>query len=107
MADGNQNAGRGVAGGIAALVALGFYFGPKLMTAASPVVTMGQFQSISEGMSVDEVKSIMRSDGELQVSNAMPGYTGEIRMWQNPDGSNMSIQFQNGKVITRAQYGLK
>jgi TM2 domain-containing membrane protein YozV len=34
------------------------------------------------------------------------GYTTIMYSWKNPDGSNMSAMFQNGELVSKAQFGL-
>lgn len=81
---------------------------------ASKKVTMEKFNRIQDGMSYSQVSSIMGDPGELGASTTMPGIPGimeklesKIYMWKNSDGTNMNVQFQNDKVMTNAQFGLK
>lgn len=67
---------------------------------------LGQFNRIQTGMSVNDVESIMGSPGEPMVDSSVAGYTGQMYKWQNADGSNMIVQFQNSAVVTKAQFGL-
>ena len=80
----------------------------------SKKVTMEKFNKIQDGMSYSQVSSIMGDPGELGASTTMPGIPGimeklesKIYMWKNSDGTNMNVQFQNDKVMTKAQFGLK
>jgi hypothetical protein len=41
------------------------------------------------------------------VPGVMPSITTKLYMWQNSDGSNMNAIFQNDKLTTKAQFGLK
>lgn len=81
---------------------------------ASKKITMEKFNKIQDGMSYSQVSSIMGDPGELGASTTMPGIPGiieklesKIYMWKNSDGTNMNVQFQNDKVMTKAQFGLK
>ncbi len=81
---------------------------------ASPKkITMEKFNKIQDGMSYQQVSEIVGDPGKLGASTTMPAVPGvmgaiesKIYMWQNPDGSNMNVQFQNNKVIGKAQAGL-
>jgi hypothetical protein len=68
--------------------------------------TLSQFNQVSTGMSVGDVASIMGGSGELSVDSNVAGYSGQVYTWKNSDGSNMIVQFQNGRAITKAQAGL-
>ncbi|WP_425057596.1 hypothetical protein SCACP_21120 [Sporomusa carbonis] len=79
----------------------------------SKKITMDKFNKVQTGMSYKQVAEIMGDPGELGASTSMPGVPGvmegiesKIYMWKNPDGSNMNVQFQNDKVIGKAQAGL-
>ena len=70
-------------------------------------VTMAKFNQVENGMSAEQVFAIMGSSGTKTVDQEIAGYTGQIYQWQNPGGSNMIVQFQNGKVVQKAQAGLR
>lgn len=71
------------------------------------VYSMSQFNRVQNGMTLDQVVDIMGDGGTKSVDQEVAGYTGQIYTWQNPDGSNMIVQFQNGEVVTKAQAGLE
>ena len=70
-------------------------------------VTMAEFDAVQAGMSLPQVQTILHSNGTQEVHDDTAGITGDIYSWQNSDGSNMNVQFQNGAVITKAQFGLQ
>lgn len=71
-------------------------------------VTMEQFNSISEGMTYDEVVKALGSEGEVQSSNEIGGIKTVMYMWKGTSlGSNMNATFQDGKMMSKAQFGLK
>lgn len=84
----------------------------KMVDASS--VTKTEYDMVKAGMSYDEVVAITgfkgEEDGSTQM-DAIPGVMGAITAsmysWENSDGSNMVIMFQNGKVQQKSQYGLK
>lgn len=76
-------------------------------------ITIEKYNKISTGMSYQEVVSVMGEPGKEMASTSTPAVPGimpsishSIYGWQNSDGSNMSVQFQNGKSIGKAQFGL-
>lgn len=81
--------------------------------------TLEKYNRIQIGMSYDEVVAIVGSptaelaDSEIQgISNkhvSIPGIRTTVYMWQVDDslGANFNITFQNGKVVVKAQFGLK
>lgn len=81
---------------------------------ASRKVTMEKFNKIQDGMSYSQVSSIMGDPGELGASTtcleflvSWKNLESKIYMWKNSGGTNMNVQFQNDKVMTKAQFGLK
>lgn len=77
------------------------------------VVTLEEFNKIQIGMSPLQVTEIIGEPGKLSgqsVSPAVPGVMGEMKIemwsWQNADGSNIIITFQNDKVESKHQAGL-
>lgn len=84
-------------------------FAPNILTSSSKsqVVTMAKYNRIREGMTYREVTSIIGSSGEEQSSSSIAGNTFSTYVWQNENGSNAMIVFENGKVSTKAQFGLR
>lgn len=77
-------------------------------------ITYAKYQQIQTGMSYQQVCNILGSSGRELARNKLEGvegYTEDITTiaygWQNPDGSNMNAIFQNGKLVSKAQAGLK
>jgi hypothetical protein len=91
-----------------ALVAVVFV-APRLLLGAGSGggITLSQFSRVQTGMTVQEVQSVMGDAGKLTVDQNIAGMTGQVYQWQNPGGSNVIVQFQNGKVIQKAQAGLQ
>jgi|GEM_PF-2368315 len=74
-------------------------------------ISKAAYDSIQTGMSYDEVRSIVGSDGELLSEIGMeedPFYS-IIYFWsgQGVLGANANVTFQDGEVISKAQYGLQ
>lgn len=71
-------------------------------------VTMSQYIDVKTGMTYSQVVRILGSPDQELSRSEMAGYTTVIYMWEgNSLGGNMNVMFQNGKVINKAQFGLK
>jgi len=68
--------------------------------------TKGMYDQIENGMSYNEVVQILGQEGEQISSSDIEGYSTEMYMWQNLDGSNLNIVIQNGIVSMKNQFGL-
>jgi hypothetical protein len=78
------------------------------------VVTKAQHDQVQEGMSCAEVMGSVGSAGEELSCNHFQGVPGivpdistKMYTWQNGDGTNMNAIFQNGRVVSKAQIGLR
>jgi len=70
-------------------------------------ISMEMYNKIKMRMTyIDVVKITGRNGTELSTVD-ITGYRTVMMMWQNNDGSNMNVMFQNGKVISKAQFGLR
>ena len=70
-------------------------------------VTMANFQRLETGMSYPEVVTILGQSGEEMSRSELAGYTTVMYSWKKGAfGSNMNAMFQNGKLISKAQFGL-
>ncbi len=74
---------------------------------------LAKYNKVEIGMSHKQVAEIMGDKGIEEARSEMPEIPGvspkvvfTSYTWQNPDGSNMGIQFENDKVTTKAQAGL-
>ena len=76
-------------------------------TAALPVVTRHEYEQVGEGQTYEEVTAIIGEPGREISSSDLAGMRTVMYSWSNSDGSNMNAVFQDGKLITRAQFGLK
>jgi hypothetical protein len=80
---------------------------PQSPFAPAPIVTHAQYDQISEGMTYEQVRSIIGTAGnELSRSN-IAGVTTVMYAWTNSNGSNMNAMFQNNRLINKAQFGLR
>jgi hypothetical protein len=79
-----------------------------------PPVTMAKYGSIQQGMSYEQVVAVIGIAGTETASNQIQGVPGVMAgvqtvsySWQNPNGTNMMAIFQNDKLTTKSQFGLK
>lgn len=79
-----------------------------LASVATADVTLSQYYSIKSGMTYNQVVSILGSPDEELSRVELSGYSTVMYMWEgNSNGGNMNAMFQNGKLISKAQFGLK
>ena len=78
------------------------------------IVTFEEYNKIANGASYTQVVEIIGSEGEERSRNEIDGIPGvmdpiETIMyeWVNENGSNMNALFQNNKLGSKAQFGLK
>lgn len=71
------------------------------------VVLKSEYDRVQEGMSYSEVVGIIGASGEEMSRSDMAGFSTVMYSWSNSNGSNMNAMFQNGKLINKAQFGLR
>ena len=73
------------------------------------LITMDEFNDIENGMSYDKVCDIIGSEGELASETSIAGYETAIYTWKGAGsvGANANVTFQNDKVCSKAQAGLR
>lgn len=72
-----------------------------------PPVTLAKFQQCKMGMTHPQLVEILGNNGE-EVSRAVSGSQELVGViWKNPDGTNMTAGFENGKLYTISQLGLR
>jgi hypothetical protein len=70
-------------------------------------VNMSHYGSVQTGMTYRHVVEIMCNYGTELSSSELGGINTSLYGWKNSDGSNMSVMFQNGRVVMKAQAGLR
>lgn len=70
-------------------------------------ITMAKYLQLKNGMTIEQVESIVGRPGEELSSNEIGGIKTIMFMWQNPGGANMNAMFQDGRMIQKSQFGLK
>lgn len=74
----------------------------------SNYVTLEKFNQIENGMTYDEVKQIIGSDGTLSTEAGSGEYNTKIYYWYGEDNiSNATISFTNDQVTAKSQIGLE
>lgn len=78
---------------------------------SSSKITLDKFNQIETGMNYDEVVNIIGENGTILSQVDMDigdEYKTEVYYWYGENGiSNANITFQGGKVVAKAQVGLK
>lgn len=72
-------------------------------------ITLNDFNQIQTGMTYNQVKEILRRDGVCDSQSNFMGITSSIYSWDNEyfgDG-NITVMFQNNRVISKSQFMLK
>jgi len=83
-------------------------FAPNSLGASEPpVVTLADYEQILEGMTYEQVRTIIGASGEELSRSDLGGYMTVMYSWSNGNGSNMSVMFQNGALLNKAQFGLR
>ena len=80
---------------------------PVLPTVSIKIVTKAAYDRIETGMSYREVVALIGWEGEELSRSELAGYITVMYAWKNPTGSNMNVMFQNDKVVSKAQFGLR
>ena len=68
---------------------------------------LAAFNSLETGMSYDAAIAAIRRNGTEISRSELGGVSTVMYSWQNPDGSNMNAMFQNGRLVSKAQFGLR
>lgn len=74
-----------------------------------PTISLAEFNSLKTGMTYEKVKSIIGGEGTVLAESDVAGIKTIIYMWEGEGsiGANANCTFQNGKLISKAQFGLK
>jgi len=70
-------------------------------------LTYENYLRLKEGMTYAEVVEILGTTGEELSRSDIAGYTTVMYSWQKWTGANMNAMFQNGRLVTKAQFGLR
>ena len=75
-------------------------------SASASRVTMANFTRLETGMTYGEVVSILGPGAELSRSE-IAGFETVMYQWDGPSLGNMNAMFQNGALVSKAQFGLR
>jgi cytoskeletal protein RodZ len=77
-------------------------------SSSAPGVTMANYTRLKTGMTYAQVVEILGKEGTELSSNEISGIKTVMYQWEGEGfGANMNAMFQNGKMIQKAQFGLK
>lgn len=66
------------------------------------------YESLQTGMSYAAAVDIIGCEGEEMSRSDMAGFTTVMVMWSGSSfGGNMNAMFQNDRLVSKAQFGLK
>lgn len=70
-------------------------------------VTADEFRLSRVGMTYDQVVERISFRGEVLSQSEIAGVRTVMYRWANDDGSNMTAIFQDGRLVSKAQFGLR
>ena len=71
-------------------------------------VTAAEYSQLATGMSYQEAVDIIGFRGQELSRSSLAGTTTVMYQWMNPGlGGNMNAMFQNGRLVSKAQFGLQ
>ena len=72
-------------------------------------VSLAAYQQLTTGMSYERAVGILGAPGVENSRSEMGGMVTVMYSWQGQGdlGANMNAMFQNGSLVTKAQFGLK
>jgi outer membrane protein assembly factor BamE (lipoprotein component of BamABCDE complex) len=70
-------------------------------------LTMDQFRQLKDKMSKSEVERILGGPGTEVSSSSGGGMTFSVYKWEGEDYKTVIVSFQDDKVISKSQVGLK
>jgi len=75
----------------------------------NPKISLSEFNRISTGMTHSEVWDIVGSGGTVMSESDIAGYKTVMYTWEGQGslGANANCMFQNGELVSKAQYGLE
>lgn len=79
---------------------------PTPILAPASIITKEKFDRIGNGMTYEQVCQVIGTKGDEMSRSDIAGYSTVMYQWANSNGSNMNAMFQNGSLISKAQFGL-
>lgn len=75
-------------------------------SADSTKIDADKFKQIQNGMTYDQVKQIIGSDGTEQSTTEVSGITTKIYEWEADGFGAATVTFEDDKVVNKAQFGV-
>jgi hypothetical protein len=73
-----------------------------------PEMSMAEFTALQTGMTYEEAVALIGGPGVEQSRSELAGTTTVMYMWEGSSlGANANAMFQDNKLISKAQFGLK
>lgn len=74
-----------------------------------PGISADEFAQLTPGMSYEEAIAIIGSPGEVISESAIAGTVTRMHQWKGESGfgPNANAMFQDGKLVSKAQFGLE
>ncbi|RYX82135.1 hypothetical protein EON83_20665 [bacterium] len=66
-----------------------------------------KFKRLKMGMNYAQVLSVIGSKGSLTAQMKEKGVSTDVYLWQNPNGSNVSVGFRRDRLVFKSSYKLK
>jgi hypothetical protein len=85
----------------------GAFVMPQTVFTPAPLVTMSEYSQLQTGISYEDAVGIIGATGQEMSSNDLAGIRTILYSWSNASGANMNAMFQDGKLVTKAQFGLE
>lgn len=82
-------------------------FAPSSAAPADDGLTMAKFRRVQTGMTKVQVAEILGNDCELLSENEFGGIKTQLYQYSGFFLASAHITFQNGRVVQKAQFGLK
>ena len=79
----------------------------EMATGANAGITLANYERLQTGMTYAQACEILRKSGTETSRSEMVGYVTVMYSWQGDGVGNMNAMFQNDKLVSKAQFGLK
>ena len=76
-------------------------------TAVPSSLTLATYNRLQAGMTYEQVREILGSSGTEMSRLELAGITTVMYQWTRFGGANMNAMFQNGQLVSKAQFGLR
>jgi hypothetical protein len=80
---------------------------PESPFGATAIITKSKYDQIANGMTYQKVVDIIGNPGTEVSRTEIAGMTAATYSWQNSNGSNMILLFQEDRLTSKAQFGLR